>query len=50
MYEKRIVELDKELSKAKDLLQEARELMYNMHCYDYSIYHEIGKYLYDEDE
>jgi hypothetical protein len=43
-------EMREELSEARGLLYEARDLMSNVHCYDTDIYREIGKFLNGEEE
>lgn len=38
------------LDEAESLLQDARSLMDNVHCYESEVYKEIGKFLHGEEE
>lgn len=38
------------LKEAEILLSEARSLLDDVHCYNSQIYHEIGVFLYGEDD
>lgn len=48
--ESKIRKLDDRLSEAESLLSDARDLLSNVHCYETTVYKEIGVFLNGEDE